>query len=254
MIKEYIKSNRVFTPLRRFAWLFVFLVAFGGLWHPKLGLLMIPIILTLAIMGYKKGKYWCGNICPHGSLFDYFYLPLSRNVGIPKSMKTRTAALAAFALFMYMLGGRIIRAIEFWGQISFWDKLGYAFVLNYFVVTIVGTTLAVVLSPRAWCSFCPMGTMQNAFYRLGKIWGGNKTSDIKVTILDYDKCKSCGKCARVCPMQLKPYQEFNEMGQFDDDECIRCATCVENCPVKLLRIMPVKLAATEKEQREKIVS
>lgn len=246
MSKAYLKSNRVFTPLRRMAWLFVFLVALGGLWYPKLGLLMIPVMITLAIMGYKKGKYWCGNICPHGSLFDYIYLPLSRNARIPDWMKTRTAALIAFAYFMYMLGGRIIKTAAFWGQVSFWDKLGYAFVFNYFIVTVVGTALAVIFTPRAWCTFCPMGTMQNAFYRIGRLLGSNKKSDVKVTILDYDQCKSCGKCARVCPMQLKPHENFNDQGQFDDDECIRCGTCIENCPGKLLTIKPVSLPAAEK--------
>lgn len=248
MAKEFIKAKRIFSPLRQWGWLFILLVAGGGLWYPRLGLLMIPIMIALGVFGFRKGKYWCGNICPHGSLFDYIILPVSRNVSIPRWMRTRGFVLLFFMFFMYMLGGRIIKAADMWGQIVFWDKLGFIFVINYFVVTVVGTTLAFFVSPRAWCTFCPMGTMQNAFYKLGKWTGGNVRSDSMITISDIDSCKVCGKCSRVCPMQLKPHENFNQKGQFEDAACIRCGTCVVNCSKKLLSVERIDKAGSKAEK------
>ena len=68
MTKFHIKTNRTFTFLRRNAWLFTIVVAIGGLFQPRLGLLVIPVILALTLMSIFRGRYWCGNFCPHGSL------------------------------------------------------------------------------------------------------------------------------------------------------------------------------------------
>ncbi len=236
MSSIYINTNRIFTPIRKYAWLFLFLVAFGGLWYPKLGLLIIPVMLTLGVLGFFKGKYWCGNLCPHGSLFDRFIMPVSRNKKIPAFFRSRAMVVLAFSWFMYMLTQRLILVFGLWGATPFWDRLGYIFVMNYLMVTIVGTILAVLISTRTWCSFCPMGTFQILSYKLGKLMGVNKKTDKKVTVCSIEKCHTCGKCARVCPMQLNPYLEFTENNQLDHEMCIRCSTCVENCPAGILTL------------------
>ncbi len=63
MSNKYIKTNRAFTTLRKYAWLFTVLVALGGLWEPKLGLLVILIMAGLTVTSFFKGRYWCGNVC-----------------------------------------------------------------------------------------------------------------------------------------------------------------------------------------------
>ncbi len=236
MANYYLKTNRVFTPVRKYAWLFVPFVAFGGLWYPKLGLLIIPLMLTLMVMSFLKGKYWCGNICPHGSLFDYIILPISMNKKIPSFMKSKKTMAVFFTWFMYMMISRTIKAFEAFGTASFLDRLGYVFIFNYLIVTILGTLLAVLVNSRSWCSFCPMGTIELLLYKLGKMLGLNKKTDLKITSSDPGKCISCGKCSKVCPMQLAPYKNISENNQFQDAACIKCSTCVVNCPVKILSL------------------
>ncbi len=258
----YIKTNRIFTPIRKYSWTFVFLVAFGGLWYPKLGLLMIPLMLSLAVLGFARGKYWCGNLCPHGSLFDSLIFPISPNRKIPGALKTRIAAALMFTWFMYMLISRLIKVFAIWGTTPFIDKLGYIFVVNYLMVTVLGTILALTISPRAWCSFCPMSTMQILAYKLGKLLKLNKNTDKKITAARTEMCHTCGKCSRVCPMQLTPYLEFNQNNQFDNEACIRCSTCVENCPAAILSLDSAEEAARIKgetpidgyEKRQKIAA
>jgi NAD(P)H-flavin reductase/NAD-dependent dihydropyrimidine dehydrogenase PreA subunit len=234
MSSYYIKTNRIFTPLRKYAWLFIFLVAFGGLWFPKLGLLIIPVMLTLGILGFFKGKYWCGNLCPHGSLFDYIILPVSRNKNIPAFLKSRPMIIIAFAWFMYMLTQRLVKVFAIYGTASFLDRLGFVFVMNYLMVTIAGSLLAFFVSPRTWCSFCPMGTFEVLMYKLGKLLRLNQQTDRRVSVAAIDKCHKCATCARVCPMHLEPYLEFSSKSQFESEACIRCATCIECCPAGIL--------------------
>lgn len=234
MASFYIKANRIFTPIRKYGWIFTLLVAVGGLWFPKLGLLVIPVMISLTSMAFVKGRFWCGNFCPHGSLFDSLLYPLSRNKKIPKFFKSKILGYVFFALFSYKLISKFIKVSAIIGTASFWDKLGFIFVSSYLMVTIVGGSLSIIFSSRTWCNFCPMGVLQTLSYKLGKFLRINKLTDKKVTASRTEMCHTCGKCTRVCPMQLTPYQEFSDKNQYDSEKCIRCSTCIENCPAGIL--------------------
>jgi NAD(P)H-flavin reductase/polyferredoxin len=231
-----IKTNRAFTKVRRYAWIFTVAVAIGGLWYPKLGLLVLPIILSLTVMSFFKGRYWCGNFCPHGSLYDHVMMPLSRNKMIFPFLKSKITVSLFFLWFLFNLSRKFIRVSAFFGTMAFWDKVGFIFVTTYLMVLVVGGTLSFFNAPRSWCQICPMGVLQRTSYRLGKFLGIAKKTDVKITIASKDMCHTCGKCARVCPMQLTPYLEFNDNNQLDSPLCIRCSTCVENCPANILSL------------------
>lgn len=230
----YIKANRVFSTTKKYSWVLVPLIAGGGLFYPGLGLLLIPIMGTLIILGFLKGKYWCGNLCPHGSLFDSLILPFSPNRDIAGFFKSAGLKIGFFIFYMGMFSTRLIKVASLWGTMSFLDKLGFAFAANYMVPTTVGLVLALFINPRTWCSFCPMGTIEQLAYKLGKITGLNRTTDRKVSVISTQLCHKCAKCSRVCPMQLKPYLEFSADNQFENENCIRCTTCVANCPAGIL--------------------
>lgn len=238
----YIKTNRVFTPIRKYGWIFTLLVAIGGLWYPKLGLLVLPVMATLTLLSFFKGRYWCGNFCPHGSLFDSLLGPISRNKKIPKFFQSKVFGILFFAFFIANIIRKIIMVSALYGTMMFWDKLGFIFVASYLMVTIVGGTLSILFSQRTWCNFCPMGIMQRLSYKVGKFLRANKRTDKKITAASKDMCHICGKCSRVCPMQLTPYLEFTDKNQFDNEKCLRCSTCVVNCPAGILSLNTAKKA------------
>lgn len=248
MSSFYIKTNRIFSPIRKYAWIFTLTVAIGGLWYPKLGLLVIPVIITLTVLSFLKGRYWCGNFCPHGSLFDSLLNPISRNKKIPKFFRSKIFAGLFFAFFAFNLIRKIIKVSAIYGTYLFWDKLGFIFVASYLMVTVVGGLLSLLISQRTWCHFCPMGMMQILSYKLGKLLGVTKKTDKKITAARTELCHSCGKCSRVCPMQLTPYLEFSDTNQFENEKCIRCSTCVANCPAGILSLDNEKKALVIKEQ------
>lgn len=244
----YIKANRTFSTIRKYAWIFTVLVAIGGLWEPKLGLLVILIMMGLTITAFFTGRYWCGNFCPHGSLFDKVFLPISQNKKIPKFLKSKPMVIGFFIFFMFNFSRKLIKISKLWGTFSFLDKLGLLFVNTYLMVLIVGGLSAIFVNPRTWCQFCPMGSLQKLSYKLGKKLGVTKKSEKKITISSKDKCYACGKCSRVCPLQLTPYLEFSDNNQFDNINCIKCSTCVKNCPANILSLETEENAIKLKEK------
>lgn len=99
--------------------------------------------------------------------------------------------------------GMIVLIVSIGG--IFYPKLGY-------ILLLVFATL-LIIAPRTWCTFCPMGTLQ-------RIMGGSKYQ-LK---LDGDLCIDCKRCQKVCPMQLRVF-ELQDL-----PDCIKCGRCVDACP------------------------
>ena len=83
-----------------------------------------------------------------------------------------------------------------------------------FIVLLTVIVLSIVFY-RPFCKWlCPLG----AFYALL-----NKVSLFQMQV-DRSKCVSCGKCAKVCKMDVDVTKSPNHT------ECIRCGMCIRACP------------------------
>jgi ferredoxin-type protein NapH len=189
----------------------VLIVSVGGIFYPKLGYFLLLVFATLLIIAPFRGRWFCGNLCPRGSFVDFWLGPISRKVRIPSSLKSIKVRVPIFILLMGFMIFRII------GTNGIVDKIGMVFVTLCIITTSIAILFGVVIAPRAWCSFCPIGTIQRMV--------GHGKYQLKV---DADKCIDCGKCQKVCPMQL-PVNEI-----MDKPDCIKCGRCVEACPKKAL--------------------
>ena len=78
------------------------------------------------------------------------------------------------------------------------------------------TILVSIIIYRPFCKYiCPLGAVYSIF---------NPISIFKYK-LDKNKCISCGRCKKVCQMNINPVENCNHL------ECIRCARCKNACPV-----------------------
>lgn len=205
--------------------LLIFIVV--GFFYPIVGLLAIVCMIAPVAMSVFRGRYWCGHFCPRGSYYDKLITKISRNRKIPDFIRSR--GFRGFMLFFIfaMFGIQMYFA---WGD---WSAMGGVFWNIIFVTTVVATILGIVYSPRAWCTFCPMGT-------LSAMVAPRKHKDTFKNIHIGQSCVLCKRCAKVCPMQLKPYEAKGAEAGLLDPDCIKCGACIPKCPKKSMTMRKIK--------------
>ncbi len=189
----------------------VIIISIGGIFYPKLGYFLLLVFAALMIIAPFRGRWFCGNLCPRGSFVDFWLGPISRRVKIPPVFRSMWLRVP---IFIALMGFMIFRIIQTQGVV---DKVGMVFVTICILTTSVAILFGVAIAPRAWCSFCPMGTLQRSL--------GGRKYQLQV---DKEKCIECKVCEKICPMQL-PVSEIQE-----NPDCIKCARCVEACPKEAL--------------------
>ena len=205
-----ISLNPAVARRRTIQWLLVPIVVITlalGWKYPVLGF-VVPVVMLMGIV--------CGNLCPRGSFFDRVIAPLSFRKTIPafvRKMPLRWIILIA------MMGFMIWRISQNPGD---WRHWGYTFWMMCVITTSIGIVLGIMIHPRMWCAFCPMGTLQNAL-------GGHKQQ----LMIDADKCKKCRACEKACPIQLAIVQD-KDTGLLTSRDCLKCPECIAACPVKAL--------------------
>lgn len=193
----------------------VLIVSIGGLWYPVLGYFMLLVFAAIFLISPFRGRWFCGNLCPRGSFADFWISKISRKKEIPATLRSLWIRLPIFFVLMGFMGYRIANTI---GSLNTFEKIGMVFVTMCLVTTAIAALLGSYLSPRTWCSFCPMGTAQH-------LLGGNRYP-LK---LAKEKCINCKKCEKICPMQLKIRQDDAK------PDCIKCGRCVTACPKDALQ-------------------
>jgi ferredoxin-type protein NapH len=189
----------------------VLIVSIGGIWYPKLGYFLLLIFTTLLIISPFRGRWFCGNLCPRGSFNDFWVKKISFNKSIPSFFRSMYIRIPFFIILM---GFMVFRIIQTKGII---DKIGMVFVTMCIMTTAIALILGIFISPRVWCSFCPMGTVQ-------RYLGKNKY----ILNCDIKKCIKCNLCSKVCPMKLSVKKIVNH------PDCIKCERCIKACPKKCL--------------------
>lgn len=140
--------------INRWLWLVLVLFTVVGLTiSPLIGYLALICMLGPVITAFFKGRFWCGWLCPRGSLFDHLLAPLSVKKKIPAFLKQMPTRIFFLILVMSIFA---IQIYNNWGNTL---AVASVFLRMIIVTTIVGIILGIFIHPRTWCSFCPMGTL-----------------------------------------------------------------------------------------------
>ena len=189
------------------------------------------IVGFLFFIGALMGRFVCGWLCPFGLIQDLLYkIPFKYDKHLTK---IKYLILLIFVIVLPMF------VVDILGQGSpYFCKLicpigmleggiplvllnksmrGAIGFLYYWKGTIlILTILLSIMIYRPFCKYvCPLGAIYSFF---------NPISIFKYR-LDKDKCISCGRCKKVCQMNVDPTKNCNHK------ECIRCARCKNACPV-----------------------
>ena len=145
------------------------------------------------------GRGWCGYACWTAMVLDF--LPYK----VPQKPRKK-------------LGW--IRYITFAASLIFERVMFWAFIVGNVVYYAVGIALAFAFKDnRAFCKYvCPITVFLKpmSYFSLFRVK------------CDKEKCVSCGKCKRVCPMNVDVTD--NSRKRENGTECILCMECVKNCP------------------------
>lgn len=163
------------------------------------------------------GRGWCGYACWTAMILDWLPYP------VPQSERKKAGFLRylVFAASLIFVGSLFVLKIDGKEKIMFWS-----FLIGNLLYYISGVSLAFVLKDnRAFCKYlCPVTVFLKPM---------SYFSRLRVTV-DKEKCVSCGKCKRVCPMNVD--MTDNRRSRINGTECILCLECVDQCPKKALKV------------------
>ena len=154
------------------------------------------------------GRGWCGYACWTAMVLDF--LPYKKPQAARKKIGFIRYITFAFSFSFVVL--LFLNHVENMEKIMF-----IAFIVGNILYYIVGIILAFLFKDnRAFCKYiCPVTIFLKPM---------SYFSVVRVKC-DKEKCISCGKCKKVCQMNIDPVENCNHL------ECIRCGRCKNACPV-----------------------
>ena len=205
-----------------------------GSWNFKFAYYVIGFLI---FVGAILGRLVCGFLCPFGLIQDLLHkIPFFKKIRTFRGDKLlRKLKYVIFLVFVILLP---LFLTDLMGQgAPYFCKLicpagtlegglplvllnkamrgaiGWLYIWKNTIL--IATIVLSILIYRPFCKYiCPLGAFYSIF---------NKVSLFRYRI-DGDKCVHCGKCAKVCQMNVDPVKTPNS------PECIRCGRCIKACP------------------------
>ena len=137
-----------------------------GWFYPVIGLLALICMIGPVLTSIWRGRFWCGNVCPRGNMYDRLLSKYSPHRPIPRFVRTFGFRLFMVFFIFTMFGIQLSQARWSEGGMAMWSDIGRVFWTIIVMTTVVGIILSFIYAPRTWCSFCPMGTMTQLICRL----------------------------------------------------------------------------------------
>ncbi len=192
---------------------------------------------ALIFFGSLFGRFICGWLCPFGLVQDLLYkIPFFRKrKNLPGHKALIWLKYIILAVFVVLLPLTVLDII---GQGSPWfckyicpsgtlgaglplllsnESLrmaaGALFKWKFFIL--IGTVILSMWAYRPFCKYiCPLGAVYSVF---------NPIAMYRYRV-EEGKCTRCGRCKRVCKMDISVWEKPNS------PECIRCGDCLKACP------------------------
>lgn len=163
------------------------------------------------------GRGWCGYACWTAMVLDF--LPYKHPKGARKNWGW--VRYVTFLLSLIFVSALFLLHVPGKEKIMFWS-----FLIGNILYYGIGISLALTLKDnRAFCKYvCPITVFLKPM---------SKYSLLRVKV-DTKACIGCGKCKRVCPMNVDVTD--NSFSRKNGTECIACLECIDACPKNALKL------------------
>jgi len=162
------------------------------------------------------GRGWCGYACWTAMVLDF--LPFK----VPASPRKKIGWIryVVFGISLLFVIGLMVSGTGRIEQIMFW-----AFIVGNILYYGTGIIMAFAFKDnRAFCKYiCPVTVFLKpmSYFSLFRVK------------CQKDKCVNCGKCEKVCPMDVDVKDPSRK--RKNGTECILCMECVKNCPTHAIK-------------------
>lgn len=167
------------------------------------------------------GRSFCGNICPFGTIFELIGKIKKRKWVIP-AIVDRVLRYLKYVVLL-LIGFMAWKTATLW--VSPYDPYaafahiwkGSEVLEEYLIgfIILVAVSVLSIFYDRFFCKYlCPAGALYGII---------SKISPLKVK---RSPCINCGKCTRVCPMNI----DVATAETVKSAECIACGKCIDVCP------------------------
>lgn len=161
------------------------------------------------------GRGWCGYACWTAMILDFLPYKIPQN---PRK-KIGWIKYIVFTISLVFVSTLFLIHANNMEKIMFW-----AFIIGNLIYYITGIVLAFLFKDnRAFCKYiCPVTVFMKpmSYFAL-----------LRITC-DKNKCISCGKCRKVCPMNVDVTD--NSRKRKNGTDCILCFECIKKCPKNTL--------------------
>lgn len=193
------------------------------------------VFMVMLMLSTICGRVWCGYLCPAGGLQECIF---SVNNAPSKQGKRDKIKYIIWVLWITMViitffcGKHKVTIDPFYMTdhgISVAEIFNY---IVYYGVVLLLAVPAIVHGRRAACHYiCWMAPFMVIGSSIGRFL---HIPQLHVEA-DKDKCVSCGKCNKACPMGLDVKEIVAAGKTSKSTECIQCGACVDECPKKALK-------------------
>ena len=157
------------------------------------------------------GRGWCGYACWTAMVLDF----------LPYKVPEQPRKMIGWLRYITFAASLIFVAVLFVAKVENIERIMFiAFIVGNALYYILGIILAFLFKDnRAFCKYlCPITVFLKpmSYFSLFRVK------------CDKEKCISCGKCKKVCPMDVDITD--NSRKRKNGTECILCFECKNNCP------------------------